>query len=370
MGRLRRLLVGLAVALGLLGLVELGLRLALGPPPPPVKVYRVESGLYRYIEVTDGGEAVLRYQQGGDRPRFPVAPEGPRFAVLGGSSVHLGTRGIEPEEQFPGLLAAATGFEVLNLGAPALDSHDLAELTAEAVELGLTGLVVYTGHNDIGNAWFFERYGSAGGRWQAELLALLEHLQLYCQLRRLLDGAQLVEMGAHNGVGPQARLQPESDLSPERRAVALRYLEANLRRIAHLTRRAGVELVLVTPVSNAFTAPNPECLAPPECAMDYFHAAMEARDRDPVQATAWLWRAIELDRVPVRATPQVVDIVREVARDEELRLVDAAALLPREPGLDLPAVDLFQDHMHFTAEGQRHMAELLEPVLREIVEGG
>lgn len=372
MGHLRRFLAGLAVALGLLGLVELGLRLVLGPPPPPVKVYRVEEARDGYIEVVQrkaGVQAVLRYQVGGDTPHFDLEPSAPRFAVLGGSSVHRGTQGIRPEQQFPGLLREATGFEVLNLGAPAFDSHDLAELTLEAVDLGLTGLVVYTGHNDIGNAWFFERFGSAGARWQAEALSLLENLQLYCQLRRLLDRGQLVEMGAHNGGGAQGRLQPDSNLSEERREVALRYLERNLRRIAHSCRRAGVELVLVTPASNAFTAPNPECLAEGVCAMDAFHAARELGQRDPERATALLWEAIERDRVPVRATPEVVELIRRVAEEEGVRLVDAAALLPRAPGgIDLPAHSLFQDHMHFTAEGQQHMADLLEPVLREIVE--
>ncbi len=367
MRRLRLALAGILVAAVLIGLVELALRLALGPPPPPVKIYRVADSVDGYFTSDPRGRAIPTYQQNGIEP-FEGTPTGPRFAVVGGSSVHLGTRGISTEQEFPGLLAEATGFEVLNLGSPALDSNELAELVAEAVEWELTGLVVYTGHNDIGNTWFMERYGDTSSRWQATALSLLENLQLYVQLRRALSGPVVVELN-EGGVRSKPSLEGGRGVSAASRSRTLRYFDKNLRRIAYLCEKHDVELVLLTPVSNVFITPRPDCESPPECAMDYFHAAERARDSDPAQATEWFLDAVDLDSVPVRATREVGSIVRDVAEDSEAELLDTARLLPREAeGLDLPARWLFQDQMHFTPEGHAEMATLLEPVLLEMAE--
>ena len=52
---------------------------------------------------------------------------------------------------------------------------------------------------------------------------------------------------------------------------------------------------------------------------------------------------------------------------EGVSLVDPPRDLPREPGLDIPAGELFSDMLHFSSLGHRAMAELLVPALAPLL---
>ena len=90
-----RLALGLGVAVALLGVVELGLRALLGPPPPALRVFGVLGPQDTYWE-RQGDLLLPRW--GGEHgdvglTALPCQPDRPQAVVLGGSSVHGGSEG-------------------------------------------------------------------------------------------------------------------------------------------------------------------------------------------------------------------------------------------------------------------------------------
>jgi hypothetical protein len=266
--------------------------------------------------------------------------------------------------EFPALLQKRLDREVLNLAAPALDSHDLVRLAQELGIVEHQTLVVYTGHNDFGNTYFQERYGNLAGGAAARMRALLERFQLYAQLRRAVGGLD----GRPYAHGQRAgRSYPPLDTT--RFWAALRYLEANLRKLSWICAGRGVDLVLVVPTSSLVSAPiEPACRADP-CASKLWRQGLSASTSDPTRAVALLQQARDLDPIPLRAPSLAMETVREVATDLGVGLVDPSKELPRDTELNLPRRTLYKDVVHFTAAGHAAMADLLASALRARVDG-
>ena len=351
--RLPKLLLGLGVAAGLLLLIEVIMRAALGPPPPPVVVY---AGLQPHEQdfIEQDGMVSAAFQQIDPQPPFPAQTDAPRAAVLGGSSVHETSAGVTAEGQFPAKLAELTGIDVLNLGNPALDSHDLVRITADLRAFSMDAIVVYTGHNDMGNAWFHSRYGDLSAGLAARTQAGLEQLQLYSQLSRLLSPI------AHSeATGANTHRSPP--LNATQRWAAVRYLESNLRRIVWLAAQADIPVLLVTPVSTLLRPPVSQHCSDGPCAMKIWSQGMRKQD------VSMLREARDRDEAPLRAPGIVTEAVRRVAAETSAVLVDAEAGLPRENRLDTPADHLFHDHIHFTQAGHDAMAAVIAPSLRAVL---
>lgn len=357
---LLKLLSGLAVAVLVLTGAELMLRSVLGPPPPPVAVYSGLQPHEHYFSVEDG-MVTADYQSRDPLPSWPAQVDHPRAAVIGGSSVHERSAGILAAGQFPALLEARTGIDTLNLGSPALDSHDLVRLVAELLAFPPDVLVVYTGHNDFGNTYFNQRYGNLTSGLSARAQAGMEQLQLFCQLRRLVTPAL---QATSAGLSTNIQGKP---ISQTQRWAAVRYLEANLRRIIWMSRRADVPVILVTPVSALNRPPAAlQCVGSGPCAMTLWRAARQ--EADPVQAEALMRQARDHDGIPMRAPAMAIESIRRVASEEGVSLIDAEQLLPRHQGLNIPADDLFHDHVHFSAAGHAAMAALIAPMMQELSE--
>jgi lysophospholipase L1-like esterase len=350
--------MGLTVAALALCVVEGILHVALGPPPPPVTVYSTVGDLPRYLERK--GELVYpAYQLGAlATPPFPATAEGPRIAVLGGSSVHRGP----PDLEFAALLQQRLGVTTLNLGAPGLDSHDVLKITRELVELSPAAVVVYTGHNDVGNAYFHERYRGWVGYGSAMLLPLLERSRIFGLLNRTLSAPQGERFGPGDDLGG-SQGDARAALRWDGRIHTIeRHFEANLEAVVSLCERHGVLAVLVTPVTSLIARPvSPDCPTTP-CARQLWAQARQVGPQDPASAAALLRQARDLDLPPSRASSAMVQAVREVAEDRGALLVDAERELP-QGRVPVPAPHLFDDHIHFSAQGHAAMAALLAQAL-------
>lgn len=81
----------------------------------------------------------------------------------------------------------------------------------------------------------------------------------------------------------------------------------------------------------------------------------------PLDARRELWRAVDLSRRDSfgRATTQQLDAVRRVAREYDLRLVDAASLFIARAPDGLPGDELFLDAQHPNARGMILLAQAL-----------
>ncbi len=351
-----RLLLGLGVAaLVLLG-AEVLARSIFGEPGPPLEVHLVPERDGGFLE-RSGNEVRRNYGAPWEEMSFPLQHEGPRFAVLGGSSVHEGHIGVGEEREFTQQLASQLGVTGLNLGSPGLDSHDLVEIVEELRGVELAALVIYAGHNDLGNVAMGRRYHGRAAAVSLLVQAGLERLQLFRLLRK----------GRPDKAKPKERGPPEP-LSAADRAGAVRAFAGNLERIVELTAQRQRPLVLVVPASQLALEPEPQPCASPDCPLELYERAMALRGEDPEGAAALLRRARDLDGLALRASSDLQDSVRRLARDHDgVQLVDAPAELPREPGLAVPASELFSDPLHFSEAGHRAMAEAIAPTLAPLL---
>lgn len=353
--------MSMTMTLTVLLITEGTLRMRLGPPPPPVNVFQVKGVVDTYLHQSDD-MVQTTYQLIEPIAPFPLVAEEPRVVVLGGSSVHIGDGGVPGPLEFPSLLDAMLPAEVLNLGAPGIDSHDIAPLVQELAELDVDVLVLYTGHNDLGNALFQERYGDFIGQRSAAVLPYLERLQIFCQLRRLLTST--------DGEASRTTLH-DSDRSAsrvEQRAVAIRFFSANLAQVVWQCQQTGIALVLVVPASDLLRAPShAPCEDDAVCPQQLWSRAQRMLGYDPTTAGELLRAARDADAVAVRAPTAMEDAIRELGSEPGVLIVDASALLPREEGVDAPSSSFFRDHIHFSIEGHQAMAELLAEPIRSVL---
>ena len=360
----KRAVMGLLVAAVILGTVEGVLRWMWGPAPNPVQVYGALGAHDGFLDIVDG-EVHRRYGEQ-PLPAFPQVHEGPRVGVLGGSSIHEGTPGLPPEEELPGLLANRLGVDVVNLGAPGLDSYDLLEITEALETVDFDALVVYTGHNDLGNAVFESRYGTLPSALYAYAYGGLSHLQLFSQLSRLLVPRTGTDRRTRPFMKPKAdEIQP---LDPLRRKITIRAFGRNLERIAWITQRRQQPLVLVVPVSDLTSWPQSAPCEPGHCPPDYFDKARAITKADPAAAIDILRHLKDQDPACVRAPTATETLVRTVAQQfPHVTLVDPFDALPKDPTFDIPNRALFIDPVHFSPEGHAALATVLEaPVLRAL----
>ncbi len=400
MGRLPRLAPGLLVACLVLGVGEAALRLTLGPPPPPVKVWIGQTGRDHYLDFVDGTVSAP-YQPDSRTPPFPAVAAGPRVVFVGASSVMGGDVGHEA--RFSTLVGQALSVEAVNLAAPAMDSHDIARLVDELDAVTTSAVVYYEGHNDFGNAYFQERYRGAWGLGNARAREALEHLQVYVRLRLLLApparrpvGAMRAPLvGAPGGPHPPPGAAPgpapmplsvparpplgggASDyaLTEAERATIAAHFAANVRLAHWRLARRGIPLVLMTPASSMFVAPTTEGCLPGEaplegsvdCPRQLWERGMALRTSDPATSARLLERARDLDAASVRAPHHAADAIRALATELGAPLVDTERALPRDAYLDAPAERLFRDQLHFSPEGHAAVAALLVPTLGEVL---
>lgn len=323
-------------------------------------VWGAPHGQGRVITVADQEPGLQDLGDGSVQPdwqgQVPVAPfarvpSGPRVVVMGGSSVHEGTQQLVTSAgEFASLLDQRLPAEVLNLGGPGLDSDDHVRIADAVWPLGVDVAVLYFGHNDFGNPVFSERYSRPGQRVLALLQPVTRRSMFVEQLRRLAD----------------LRVYDRTTFDGERQQRSLEHLRQNLERLVGLASHLDVSLVLVTPVSNLFFEPYDDC-TDPDCPRPRLVRARELYRRNPVNGLAELRALRDTDPSQQRAPTEAQQLMRDIAHQHGLPLVDAERTLPGTgsgPDTRTPRGGLFLDNLHFAPQGHEAMARLLLPVLR------
>ena len=398
-------LAALGLGLGLVALVEVGLRLvpALDPPPFTLELARADGRALHAINPAYArrffagvaGDVALRGIRMTPRPYIEPAPEGAlRVLFAGGSTVQgyphpkrLAASSFLQE--MLGDLWPERRIEVFNAGITAASSFAVARAVADGVEaLSADLVVVYTGHNELYGVYGAASLAQGGqGVWSKRAHYALMQWRLTGLVGRLL-GALRAE-----------RAPPPADLiavmaragyvaaADERRGRAAENLADNLRAIAEFCRERGVPLVLCTLASNerGFA---PARGAAPIADAERWAALLAAgeRNREPHKALAALAearaladedayvhflrgvhlerlgqgreaqaayvRARELDLRPWRATDTLNEIVRRVAVQEGAFLADVSARLRAESPSAGIGWELMADHLHPAAPGQ------------------
>lgn len=303
-------------------------------------------------------------------------------------------------------------WEVVNAGGISYASYREALVVAELCAYEPDLFLVFTGHNE-----FLER------RTYSELLdtpvaareagALLDRTRVYTAMRRLLGrpGAPAprrdvlpaeVDALLDRAIGPQDYVRDDAE-----RVRVLNHFRFNLERMVSTAKSCGAGVVLVTPAVNLRgTAPfksQPSDGLSEELAVrfavlltaaqaasaegrlaDAAAALEEAVRIDPRHAGAqfllgsllfdlerWddakaaLQYALVEDVCPLRAPPEVVAAVRDVARDAGVPIVDFVAAAERSSPHGIPGNEIFVDHVHPTVRGNGLLAREILGVLIE-----
>ena len=352
---MKRLLFGLGFAVMVLVAAELLLRLVLPGPDGPdghIAPALVNHGQW-FSEVA--GTVTASYQEVLLTPEVFRADEPRRIAFLGGSSVHGGTGKVPFDKEFPSLVEEDLGRPVLNLGLPGLDSHDHVRILEALLAYEVETVVLYCCHNDFGNLYFRDRFGGLAPSLFARLKQEAERLRLVAAMGKLVYRLKLPD--------PEPATKP--GVAPEAISAAVERLEERLHKAADLAEHAGVQLVLVTPASALALPPAGKSCAEQPCARDLWQAGLDLTGEDPERGGELLRQARDRDGIPIRAPGAAVEVVRRVAAERDLLLVDAERDLPRATGLDVAQTALFEDLVHLTAQGHGELARLLRVALRE-----
>lgn len=352
------------------------------------------------------------------RFRHPKPSNTYRIFSVGGSTTH--GRPYDDRASFSGWLRAylkaadpSKNWDVINAGGVSYASYRVAALMEELVAYEPDLFVIYTGHNE-----FLERRTYEAMFEMSEAVSaaagLLSHTRTYAAGGRILarmrgDTAQPSQLAAEvdtilaNSVGPSDYHRNDAF-----RSGVIEHFRFNLKRMIQIAESAGARVVLVTPASNlkdcgpfkseiddAVTAAEAARLRDLLGASDAANAPAEAlalldqaRRIDPRhpgvhysrgRALLALDRASEADRAfrrardedvcALRATSEIVEIVRETAAERALPLVDFEAMANDRAmalnGSSIPGNEQFVDHVHLDIDGYGSLGLALFELLRE-----
>ena len=340
-----------------------------------------------------------------------------RILCVGGSTTF--GRPYDDMTSFCGWLRAmlpeadpARKWELINAGGVSYASYRVAALMAELVRYEPDMFIIYSGHNE-----FLERrtYGRIINTPAAVrgLGAVMSRTRTYALVQRTIK----VAAARPGKTGPKRAYLPgevktilENSLGPEeyhrdgelRRQVFDHY-RYNLSRMIDIARSVGAKVILVTPASNLrhcwpFKSEHSDALGAAErenfqalyqraskayaagqwdealtaigraiTVDDHYAHAHYLRGRvlwelDRYdQAKAAFERAMDEDICPLRAPKAILDIVMEVAEEQNVPVVDFVEMVERQSEHGTPGEKLFLDHVHPTIEGNRQLAlSLLE----------
>jgi len=386
-----KLAVGLLVALALLACAELLARQLAGVPQPTL-VARMPDGSDELFQRQEG-QLLPRYQKDFAQPiPLQASPDERRVVWLGGSSIWSGESKDALAQAAPTAVGRALGVTTVNLGGPGLDTGHLVALLPEVLELAPDAVVIYTGHNDLGNAVFFNRYGDAEHALIARARAQLGRLRLF-QLLEALFSRQVFVL-------PMPDNRGSFTLDAAQRARVNLHLYERLGRIVRSLHTAQIPVVLATVVSNP-VAPSLEWRCPaqlrrlgglgnardvvsvdhislddveqalhmrPDCAdLKWLHARLLADQGDRQAGMQALDQLRDSDPLPLRATRSSVSAIRLVAWEEGARLADAAAVF-RQAGGGLEPPAWFRDSVHLSTLGNQALAAVIAPELAQALD--
>jgi len=357
--------------------------------------------------------------------RFPrdKAPGTTRVFCMGGSTTY--GHPYEDPTSFCGwlreLLAAAQPdhrWEVINAGGISYASYRVAVLMEELAGYDPDLFVVYSGHNE-----FLER------RTYPQIIALprpvrgigavASRTRTWTAVEQVIDrvrAQRAAEAPRPEVLGAEVKTLLDDVVGPSAftrddrlREQVMRHFRFNLARMVDIARSAGAETVFVTPASNLRDSPPFKSEHRPGLGADEAarwttlvqQGLAAARGGNVADAAARLSEAaaidprhadgqfalgqslLQLGRVeearrafeaardedicPLRALTPMPGIVREVAAERGVAVVDFVRLAEERAPNRIPGSELFLDHVHPTIEGYRLIALA---VLDELVERG
>lgn len=308
-------------------------------------------------------------------------------------------------------------WEVVNAGGISYASYRVTLLMQELARYEPDMFIIYSGHNE-----FLERrtYGDLMERSPVvtALVSLLSRTSTYSALKRgydrvagrsggaRKDGRNLlpaeVDEILNHSVGPSAYTRDD-----HLRDQIIEHYRVNLTRMVDIARAAGAVPVMVTPASNLkdcspFKSEHLVGLSDEDIRRFddlYRQAADQQKQGRDAEALALLAQAAKIDDryaglcflkggllykvgqyeqarrafeqardediCPLRATTKMIQVVRQVAADRKVPLLDFVDTMDRLSEHGIPGEPYFLDHVHLTIEGYRLLALELIDLFKE-----
>ncbi len=357
---IKNLLFSLLVTITVFTVVELVLHLMMGPIEPDVYVHSYVGEPKEWLMETG---SLVRPMYKHQPQSFPIERTQPRVAFLGGSTVHGGSPTVGFHQEFPALVGKALGVKAWNLARPSIDSHDIRKIVEELKDYDFDAWVIYTGHNDFGNTYFFARFQEWGARETIGLHAFFQHFRLY---RLMVQVNKSRGNGRKKGLGMSDFRGPT--VSMEQKTAAQELYLKNVERIIWEAQSADIPLLFVVPTSSWIRSPLGGCTKGQVCAQDTHKQGLQFRASNSEKAYQLLSQTCTEDSIPLRMIPEAQDRLRSLLREKDVAFVDPHLSFPRESGLDLPSEKMFFDHVHLSREGHQELANQLVPVLQELIQ--
>lgn len=311
---------------------------------------------------------------------------------------------------------AGASWEVVNCGGISYASYRLAWLTDELLQYQPDVLIVHTGHNEFleDRSWSGFRDLSPAVRAFAGFAGRLRTTTLLDQAlggsRREKPGQPVlreeVDPLLDRSAGPASYQRDD-----ERAQMVVQHLEHSLQKICRVGRAAGVQVILVLPGSNlrdfapfrsdfsqqgfagslkvtellrqaeqlqqqkqpeqAWALLQQAVAADPRYAESAWRAGVAAAELGHCEKALQLFRqARDEDICPLRATQPILDAITRVSQQEQVPLVDFAAILDanglQKRGCAVPGDEGFLDHVHPTIDMHRDLAVALGQQLQQL----
>ncbi|MFT4976851.1 MAG: lysophospholipase L1-like esterase [Myxococcota bacterium] len=386
MGRGRMSARFLALGLGLLLLVgmELLTRLILGPPSEQLFAeVPAASGELTRLE----GDTLELLYHGASEGLIPVrsSTRRPRVVWLGGSSVHGGNPGMPVRREAAHIAGRMLRAETINLAGPGLDSGHHLSLLPDILALSPAAVVIYAGHNDLGNEVLMARFSGSRFLRTARIRWVFLHSRMFTAMEAMIRQRSALRL-------PDPSMHPEFEIDDAIRAQIHGSFRQRIGLLVDALQEAGVVVVLATPTSNPI-APSlvwrcPEQLAKlglqgrpaeafpvsdiPREDVAALLAQQDCRDLRWILARLdqdfeTLEQLRDTDPLPLRADRALTQIVRTVAAEHGALLADSSAYF-HQLGGGIEPPTLFDDTMHLSEAGHQALANSVAEALSEALQ--
>jgi tetratricopeptide (TPR) repeat protein len=377
-------------------LIESALRLGDVAAPAPLFIDEPNNPDYRLTNP----DVILRY--------FPNREQAPGIQIETGfflkekpvNGLRIVVQGGSTAAGFPyGLGASPAGMldrrlkhsfphrqvEVINTAMSAVNSYTLLDFADEIIEINPDLVVVYAGHNEyLGLFGVGSRLSVAASPWVTRAHLALNELRLYRLLGQLLNspvGDAPADRDAARSL--MARVAGNRSIAYDSKDYhrGIEQYRHNMSQLAQRYRDADIPVFFGTVVSNE-RGQAPFVSAPPLAGeldgtgTSDIEQLLEITNRRPDSADAWfaLGRALESagkltearaaylrakdrDQLRFRAPEAFNEVLKEIATDSNVRLVDVQKALVSASPTRIVGASLMLEHLHPTLDGYFLMAD-------------
>lgn len=272
-----------------------------------------------------------------------------RIFVLGGSS----TQGFPyhfyhsfPYSMYHRFNLETVGLqpEIINLGMTAVNSYVIWDLKDEIVKANPDAIIIYAGHNEYYGSFGVgsNQFGHVNSMFLKRLILKLKDYRLYQFLEGILRPS--AETTSDRTMMAQVVKESEIKFDQETYQLGIDQFKNNISDFIDVMNEHDIKVLIGTVASNL--KDQPPFSDNEKAHQDYISAdsLLEAGVND--EALQRYTNAKNFDEIRFRASSAINDVIKELAENRKVELVDIEDLAFQSSEQGIPGDDLFIDHLH------------------------